>query len=116
MFIPNISPEGLVQEITCRMLGNRFMALNDIQKAFRDMPAMQRVINVLLNLVPGQLITPQDLSSAMTELLTAYNRNTDNSPILNPMQKDVAKIANYVFVSMVHDAILSSLRIVAVNR
>lgn len=115
MFIPNITPAGLAQEITCRMLGNRAVALNDIQNAFRDMPAMQRVMNVLLNLAPGQLITQQDLNSAMTELLTAFNRNTDNIPNLNLVQKEAAKLANYAFVSMVNDAILSSLRIVAVR-
>lgn len=115
MFIPTITPEGLAQEITCRMLGSRFVALNDLQNAFRDMPAMQRVLNVLLNLVPGQLITQQDLNSAMTELLTAYNRNTDNNPNLNQIQKEAAKFANYAFVSMVHDAILSRLRIVVIR-
>lgn len=97
------------------MLGNRAVALNDTQNAFRDMPAMQRVMNVLLNLVPGQLITNYDLNAAMTELLTAYNRNTDNIPNLNLVQKEAAKLANYAFVSMVHDAILSGLRIVAVR-
>ena len=97
------------------MLGNRAVALNDIQNAFRDMPAMQRVMNVLLNRAPGQLITQQDLNSAMTELLTAFNRNTDNIPNLNLVQKEAAKLANYAFVSMVHDAILSGLRIVAVR-
>ena len=115
MFIPNITPAGLAQEIICRMLGKRAVALNDRQNAFRDMPAMQRVMSVLLNLVPGQLITPQDLNSAMTELLSAYNRNTDNNPNLNPLQKEAAKLANYAFVSMVHDATLSGLRIVAVR-
>jgi hypothetical protein len=114
MFTPTITPEGLAQEIVCRMLGNRFVALNDIQNAFRDMPSMQRVMNVLLNLAPGQLITQQDLNSAMTELLTAYNRNTDNYN-LNPIQKEAAKFANYAFVSMVHDSILSRLRIVAIR-
>ena len=97
------------------MLGNRAVALNDIQNAFRDMPAMQRVMNVLLNMAPGQLITQQDLNSAMTELLTAFNRNTDNIPNLNLVQKEGVKLANYAFVSMVNDAILSSLRIVAVR-
>ena len=97
------------------MLGNRAVALNDIQNAFRDMPAMQRVMSVLLNRAPGQLITQQDLNSAMTELLTAFNRNTDNIPNLNLVQKEAAKLANYAFVSMVHDAILSGLRIVAVR-
>lgn len=115
MFVPTITPEGLAQEIVCRMLGSRFVALNDMQNALRDMPAMQRVMNVLLNLVPGQLITNHDLNSAMTELLTAYNRNTDNNPNLNPVQKEVAKLANYAFVSMVHRVILTDLRIVAVQ-
>lgn len=115
MFTPTITPEGLAQEIVCRMLGRRFVAVNDLQNAFRDMPAVQRVINVLLNLIPGQLKTSKDLNSAMTEHLTAYNKNTDNNPNLNPAQKEYAKLANYVFVSMVHNAILLGLRIVAVR-
>lgn len=115
MFTPTITPEGLALEIVCRMLGSRFVTLNDLQNAFRDMQSMQRVMNVLLNPMPGQLITPQDLNSAMTELLTAYNRNTDKNPNLNMVQKEAAKLANYAFVSMVHDAILSGLRIVAVQ-
>lgn len=115
MFTPTITPEGLAQEIVCRMLGSRFVAVNDLQNAFRDMPAMQRVLNVLINLAPGQLITQQDLNSAMTELLTSYNRNTDNNPNLNPIQKEAAKFANYTFVSMVHDAILSRLRLVVIR-
>ena len=115
MFIPAITPTGLAQEIVCRMLGSRFVALNDMQNAFRDMPSMQRVMNVLLNPVPGQLITNHDLNSAMTELLTAYNRNTDNNSNLNPVQKEAAKIANYAFVSMVHDSLLSGLNIVSVK-
>jgi len=115
MFTPTITPEGLAQEIVCRMLGNRFVALHDIQNVFRDMPAMQRVVNALLNQAPGQLITQQDLNSAMNELLTAYNRNTDNNYNLNTIQKEAAKFANYAFVSMVHDSILSRFRIVAIR-
>lgn len=114
MFIPTITPEGLAQEIACRLLGNGVVALNDMQNAFRDMPAMQRMINVLLNPLPGQLITQQDLNSAMSELLTVFNRKTDNNPNLNPIQKGVARVANNVYVSMVYDAVRSSLRIVAI--
>lgn len=44
--IPTIFPEGLAQEIVCRMLGNRFLLINDMQNAFCDMSPMQIVINV----------------------------------------------------------------------
>lgn len=114
MFTPTITPAGLAQEIACRMFGSRFVAANDIANGFRDLPAMQRVMNVLLNLMPGQVITQQDLNTAMSELLTACNRKTDNNPNLNPLQKGVARAANNVYVSMVYDAIRSNLRIVAV--
>lgn len=90
MFTPTITPEGLAQEIVCRMLGSRAVALNDIRNAFRDMPAMQGVMNVLLNLLPGEVITQQDLNTAMSELLMACNRKTDNNPNLNPIQKELA--------------------------
>ena len=115
MFLPAITPAGLAQEIICRMLGSKAVALIDMHNAFPDMPAMQRVTSVLLTLELGLSIMPQDLNSAMTELLTAYNRNTDNNPNLNPIQKEAARFANYAFVSMVHNAILSGLRIVAVR-
>lgn len=80
MFTPTITPTGLALKIGCRLLGNRAVALNDIQNAFRDMPAMHRVMNVLLNLSPGQLITQQDLNTAMSEPLTPCNRKTANHP------------------------------------
>lgn len=91
------------------------MALNDMQNVFRDMPAMRRLMNVLLNVTPGQLISLRDLNSAMSELLTVYNRNTDKNLNLNPIQKEVAKVANYAFVSMVHESILSNMKVVALK-
>lgn len=90
------------------------MAFSNIVNALRDFPAIQRLMSILLNPVPGQMITGQELSVAMNELLNLYNRNTDDNSNLNPIQKEVAKLANYAFVSMVYDSILSRLRIVAV--
>lgn len=114
MFIPNITPEGIAREIACRMMGDRAVAMNDMLNAFRNLPAMQRLMSVLMNPVSGQLITGQDLNAAMNELLTVYNRNTENNPNLNPAQKEVGKLVNYAFVSMVYDSIVSRLRIVAI--
>lgn len=115
MFIPTITPEGIAREIVSRMIGDRAVAMNDMFNVFRDLPAMQHLMNILINPVPGQLITNHELNSAMSELLTAYNRNTDNNPCLNPSQKGAAKVANLVFVSMVHDSILSRLKIVSIK-
>lgn len=114
MFIPNITAEGLAREIACRMAGDRAVAVNDLMNAFRDLPAMQHLMSILLNPVPGQLITGQELNSAMTELLTVYNRNTENNPHLNPARKAVGKMVNHAFVSMVYESIVSQLRLVAI--
>ena len=105
MFLPSITPEGIAQEIASRMIGARAVAINDLLNAFRNFPAMYRLMNVLLNPVPGQSLTIQELNSAMTELLTVYNRN--------PAQKAVGKLANQAFVSMVYDSIVSRLRMVS---
>ncbi len=113
MFLPSITPEGIAQEIASRMIGARAVAINDLLNAFRNFPAMYRLMNVLLNPVPGQSLTIQELNSAMTELLTVYNRNTENNPNLNPAQKAVGKLANQAFVSMVYDSIVSRLRMVS---
>ena len=114
MFTPNITPEGLAREIACRMMGDYAVAVNDMLNAIRDFPALQHLMNFLLNHVPGQYITGDELNSAMNDLLTMYNRNTENNPNLNPTQKSVIKAANGVFVSMVYDSIRSGLRLVAV--
>ncbi len=50
----------------------------------------------------------------MNELLSALDRKVDDNLDLNELQKGVLKLANMNFVSMVYDAILSRLRIVAV--
>lgn len=115
MFVPRITPEGVAQEIACRMLGTWAVSLNDILKAFESFPAMYRIMNVLLNPAPGQFISSQDLNTAMTELLSELNRKTDNNLNLNPMQKAILKSTNQVFVSMVYGSIISDLRIVAIH-
>ncbi len=84
MLIPNITPDGLAREIAGRILGSRAVAINDMLSAFRDFPAMYRVMSVLLNPMPRQLITSQDLNSARTELLSVYNRNTKIDPNISP--------------------------------
>ena len=58
---------------------------------------------------PRQTITSEELNTAISELLTFYNRNTDNKSYLTPDQKNVEKMMNYTFVSMVNDAIHSYL-------
>lgn len=94
------------------MIGNMALTMNDMLNAFEDLPALQHLMSILLNPATGSVITSLEFNSAMNELLTVYNRNTDNNPNLNPAQKEVIKVGNYVFVSMVHDAILSRMRIV----
>lgn len=113
MFIPTITPEGLAREIVCRLMGDRLIAMNDAMNVLEDLPSLYKVINALVNPVPGQSLTVQELNSAMTELLTVYNRNTENNPNLNPAQKAVGKLANQAFVSMVYDSIVSRLRMVS---
>lgn len=114
MFKPNITPEGVAREIASRMAGDKAVAVNDLLNAFRDLPAMQHLMNILMNPVPGQLITGLELNSAMTELLTVFNRNTEYNPYLNPAQKAVGKMANQAFVSMVYESIVSQLRLVSI--
>ena len=113
MFIPTLTPESLAREILCRLMGDRLSAMNDAMNALKELPALHKVMSILLNPVPGQLITGDELNSAMTELLNIYNRNTENNPNLNTAQKAVGKLANQAFVSMVYDSIVSRLRIVS---
>lgn len=94
-------------------MGERLSTINDAVSAFKDLPALHKVIRILSDPQPGQLITGDELNAAMTELLTVYNRNTDNNPNLNPAQKAVGKLANQAFVSMVYDSIVSRLRLVS---
>lgn len=109
MFIPNITAEGLAREIVSRTIGEQAAAINDLYNAIKDFPALQHLINLLLNHLPGQTITGEELNTAMNELLTFYNRNTDNKSNLTPDQKSVEKMMNYTYVSMVNNAILSYL-------
>ena len=87
--------------------------MNDAVNALKGIPALRKVISILLNPIPGHLITGDELNSSMTELLIIYNRNTENNPNLNPAQKSVGKLANQAVVSMVYDSIVSRLRIVS---
>lgn len=109
MFIPNINREGIVREIVSRAIGEQASFVNDLYNALRDFPALQYLVKLLLNHVPGQTITSDELNTAMTELLTFYNRNTDNKSHLTPEQKAIEKEMNYTFVSMVNNTILSYL-------
>ena len=109
MFTPNITAEGIAREIVSRAIGERAVAVNDLYNALRDYPALQHLVDLLLNHVPGQAITGDEINTAMTELLTFYNRNTDNKSNLTPAQKTIEKEMNRTFVSMVNDAIRSYL-------
>ena len=109
MFIPNITAEGIAREIVSRAIGQQAAALNDLYNALKDWPALQHLVGLLLNHVPGQVITGDELNTAMTELLTFYNENTDNKSNLTSDQKTVEKEMNRTFVSMVNDAIRSYL-------
>ena len=109
MFIPNITAEGIAREIVSRAIGEKAAAANDLYNTIKDFPALQHLVGLLLNHVPGQIITGDELNTAMSELLTFYNRNTDNKSYLTPDQKNVEKMMNYTFVSMVNDAIRSYL-------
>ena len=104
MFIPNITAEGIAREIVSRAIGEKAAA-----NAIKVFPALQHLVDLLLNHVPGQTITDNELNTAMNELLTFYNRNTDNKSYLTPDQKNVEKMMNYTFVSMVNDVIRSYL-------
>lgn len=109
MFIPNITAEGIAREIVSRAIGEKVAAANDLYNTIKDFPALQHLVGLLLNHVPGQIITGDELNTAMSELLTFYNRNTDNKSYLAPDQKNVEKMMNYTFVSMVNDVIRSYL-------
>ena len=109
MFIPNITAEGLAREIVSRAIGEQAVWANDLYNAIKDFPALQHLVDLLLNHAPGQNITGDELNTAMNELLTFYNRNTDNKSNLTPDQKSVEKIMNYTYVSMVNNTILSYL-------
>lgn len=109
MFIPNITAEGIAREIVSRAIGKHAAAINDLYNAIKDFPSLQHLVDLLLKQIPGQTITSDELNTAMTELLTFYNRNTDNKSNLTSKQKNVEKMMNYTFVSMVNDAIRSYL-------
>ena len=109
MFIPNITAEGLAREIVSRTIGEQAAAVNDLYNAIKDFPALQHLADLLLNHAPGQTITSDELNTAMNELLTFYNRNTDNKSNLTQDQKSVEKMMNYTYVSMVNNAIFSCL-------
>lgn len=109
MFVPNITAEEIAREIVCRAIGEKAVAVNDLYNALKDFPALQHLVGLLLNHIPGQTITGDELNAAMNELLTFYNRNTDNKQNLTSVQKTVEKEMNYTFVSMAYDAILSYL-------
>lgn len=109
MFTSNITAEGIAREIVSRAIGEHAVAINDLYNAIRDFPALQHLVDLLLNHVPGQTITGDEINTAMTELLTFYNRNTDNKYNLTSDQKTIEKEMNRTFVSMVNDAIRSYL-------
>ena len=109
MFIPNITAEGIAREIVSRAIGEKAAAAHDLYNAIKDFTALQHLVGLLSHHVPGHIITGDELNTAMSELLTFYNRNTDNKSYLTPDQKNVEKMMNYTFVSMVNDAIRSYL-------
>ena len=109
MFIPNITAEGIAREIVSRAIGEKAAAANDLYNAIKDFPALQHLVDLLLHHEVGQTITSDELSTAMNELLTFYNRNTDNKSNLTSDQKTVEKEMNRTFVSMVNEAIRSYL-------
>ena len=109
MFVPNITAEGIAREIVSRAIGQQAAALNDLYNAIKDFPALRHLVDLLLNHIPGQTITDDEINTAMNELLTFYNRITDNKSSLTPVQKGNEKKMNYTFVSMVNDAIRSYL-------
>lgn len=109
MFTPIITAEGIAREVVSRAIGEQAVAINDLYNALRDYPALQHLVDLLLNHVPGQTITSDELNTAMTELLTFYNRNTDNKSNLTTTLKTIEKEMNYTFVSMLYNAIRSYL-------
>lgn len=109
MFIPNITAEGIAREIVSRAIGERAVAVNDLYNAIKDFPALKHLVDLLLKQAPGQTITSDELNTAMNELLTFFNRNTDNNSNLTPAQKTIEKEMNYTFVSMSYNTIRSYL-------
>ena len=107
--MPNITAEGIAREIVSRAIGEKAAAANDLYNAINDFPALQHLVDLLLTHTSDQTITSYELNTAMSELLTFYNRNTDNKSYLTPDQKNVEKMMNYTFVSMVNDVIRSYL-------
>lgn len=109
MFIPSITAEGIAREIVSRAIGEQAVVINNLYNAIKDFPALQHLVDLLLNHVPGQAITGNKINTAMAELLTFYNKNTDNKYNLTSDQKTIEKEMNRTFVSMVNDAIRSYL-------
>lgn len=109
MFTPIITAEGIAREIISRAIGERAVAVNDMYNAIKDFPALKHLVDLLLKQAPGQTITSDELNTAMTELLTFYNRNTDNKYNLTSYQKTIEKEMNYTFVSMSYNTIRSYL-------
>lgn len=109
MFTPIITAEGIAREIISRAIGERAVAVNDMYNAIKDFPALKHLVDLLLKQAPGQTITSDELNTAMTELLTFYNRNTDNKYNLTSDQKTIEKEMNYTFVSMSYNTIRSYL-------
>ena len=105
MFTPNITAEGIAREVVSRAIGGQAVAINDLYNALRDYPALQHLVGLLLKHSSRQTITNDELNTAMNELLTLYNRNTDNKYNLTPALKTIEKEMNRTFVSMVNDAI-----------
>ena len=109
MFTPIITAEGIAREIISRAIGERAVAVNDMYNAIKDFPALKHLVDLLLKQAPGQTITSDELNTAMTELLTFYNRNTDNKYNLTSYQKTIEKEMNYTFVIMSYNTIRSYL-------
>ena len=109
MFTPIITAEGIAREIISRAIGERAVAVNDMYNAIKDFPALKHLVDLLLKQAPGQTITSDELNTAMNELLTFFNRNTDNNSNLTLAQKTIEKEMNYTFVSMSYNTIRSYL-------
>ena len=109
MFTPIITAEGIAREIISRAIGERAVAVNDLYNAIKDFPALKHLVDLLLRQAPGQTITSDELNTAMNELITFFNRNTDNNSNLTLAQKTIEKEMNYTFVSMSYNTILSYL-------
>ncbi|MBO4570509.1 MAG: hypothetical protein J5699_01110 [Bacteroidales bacterium] len=103
----SITPQGLIQEIVCRILGPNVVYLNNAFEAFKNMPSLLRVINVIDGQGAERFITLDELHAAMNELLNVLDNNTDQNPNLNDSQKLVSKIANRTFTGMIYEIIVS---------